>query len=559
MLRQLTINNYALISHLEIDFPKGFSVMTGETGAGKSIILGALGLILGKRADAKNIQQNKNKCYIEGIFDISSYNLKSFFQEKEWEYDPEQCIFRREIWASGKSRAFVNDSPVALNDLKELGSFLIDIHSQHQNLLLTENHFQLNVLDILAENKELKKQYRISYKEFVSISHELQNLKDKIKEKSAEEDYLRFQFQQLKEAKLEAGEQEQLETEIETLSHIEEIKSGLYAIEQSLDSENNGILGLLKSALNESNALIRIYDSCSKFSQRLESAYIDLKDLWSEVSDSQEKLEDNPKRLQYVKDRLDLIYSLQQKHKLHSVEELIALRDKLNNELQEIDNSDEYLLQMEQQLKEKKEELLSFARKLSSSRKKSAELLKKQLVEKVSPLRMPNMQFSVEIRSKSEPDISGIDQVSFLFSANKNTGLKPVSEIASGGEISRLMLGIKAELAGATALPTIIFDEIDTGTSGEIAAKMGKIMQEMGSKMQVITITHLPQIAAKGNAHFFVYKEESKDKTETNISLLSKEERTREIAQMLSGPELTEAALKNAKELLKGRYMNIPI
>lgn len=551
MLKRLTISNYALISHLEIDFSKGFSVMTGETGAGKSIILGALGLILGKRADAKNIQQGKDKCYIEGVFDISSYGLESIFKEKDLEYDSEQCIFRREIWASGKSRAFINDSPVSLNDLKEIGTSLIDVHSQHQNLLLTESHFQLNVLDILAENKELKNQYQVLYKEFVSLSRQLQNLKDKMREKSAEEDYLRFQYQQLKEAKLEATEQESLENEIETLSHIEEIKSRLYEIGLYLNSENNSVLGLLKNALSEANALIRLYDASGEFSKRLESAYIDLKDLASEVSSCQEKLEHNPERLQYIKERLDLIYSLQQKHRLNSVEELIELRDKLDKELQEIDNSDENLQQLEQQVNEKKDEMLKAAQKLSSSRKKSGELLRKELIEKVSPLGMPNMQFAVEIMPKAEPDISGGDKVNFLFSANKNMSLKPVSEIASGGEISRLMLGIKAELAGAAALPTIIFDEIDTGVSGEIADKMGEIMRKMGKEMQVIAITHLPQIAAKGDFHFFVYKEELKEGTETHISLLSKEERIKEIAQMLSGSELTEAALKNAEELLK--------
>jgi len=552
MLQSLSIYNYALISKLEIDFSPGFSVITGETGAGKSIILGALSLILGQRADAKAIKQNADKCLIEGVFDISSYQLEPFFREKDLDYDSQSCILRREIWSSGKSRAFINDTPVGLNDLKELGAFLIDIHSQHQNLLLADNHFQLEVLDVLAQNKDLKNEYQSAYKKYVSVNKQLNALKEKISRQQAEEDYIRFQFKQLEEMRLQAGEQTALEGELETLSHIEEIKSGLYRIGNLLSTDETGILSALKESLNTAQSLQKVYSASEEISERLRTAYLDLKDLAPEIDVRQENLEFKPERMQEVKERLDLIYSLQHKHHLDSVEELIALRDQLDNQIREIDHSGEDLENLEKELSEAHTQMLQMATTLSKSRKEAAQQLEKQLVEKVSILGMPYMRFSAALSPKA-PDSTGSDEVTYLFSANKNGELKPVAQTASGGEISRLMLGIKALIAGAMALPSIIFDEIDTGVSGEIADKMGNIMHRMGTMMQVIAITHLPQIAAKGDSQFMVYKDENRELTETHICLLSDAERVREIAQMLSGAKLTVAAIENAKELLNNR------
>jgi DNA repair protein RecN (Recombination protein N) len=551
MLQSLTIRNYALISQLEINFPPGFSVITGETGAGKSIILGALALILGQRADAKSIKQQEERCLIEGVFDLSSYQLEAFFTEKDWEYDPKQCILRREIWASGKSRAFINDSPAGLNDLRELGSFLIDIHSQHQNLLLADNHFQLQVLDVLAKNTGLKTEYHAAYKKYVSIRKQLQELKEKIADQRQEEDYIRFQFQQLDEARLQSGEQAQLEREQETLSHTEEIKSGLYRTEQYLSSDETGIVSALKESLNLTQSLQKIYAASKAFSERIQTAYLDLKDLAMEINSCQEDLEFNPERLQEVNNRLDLIYSLQQKHRCDSVEALLELHCDLAKQIREMDHYDEELAQLEKESALASVQVEQKAEALSRTRKEAARLLEKQLVEKISVLGMPNMRFTAALSRKEQADASGKDEVVYLFSANKNGELKPVAQTASGGEISRLMLGIKALIAGAMALPSIIFDEIDTGVSGEIAGKMGNIMRQMGTIMQVIAISHLPQIAAKGESQFFVYKEEHNHLTESHIRLLSEEERIKEIAQMLSGAKLTDAAIENAKELLK--------
>ncbi|MDR3341073.1 MAG: DNA repair protein RecN [Candidatus Symbiothrix sp.] len=552
MLKSLIIKNYALISQLEINFPEGFSVITGETGAGKSIILGALSLILGQRADAKFIKQNEDKCFIEGAFDISSYHLESFFAERDLEYDSQTCILRREIWSSGKSRAFINDSPVGLNDLKELGAFLIDIHSQHQNLLLADNHFQLQALDVLSKNGNLKNQYLSVYREYTSINMKLKDLKKKNDAQKTEEDYIRFQFQQLNEARLQAGEQLALEEEAEMLSHVEEIKSGLYRIEHILSSDEVGVIAALKDALNQAQSLRKIYPASEEIAERIQTAYFDLKDLAMETGIRQEKLEFNPERFQEVKNRLDLIYSLQQKHRLDSIEKLIELRDGLDLQIKEIENYDEDLAQLEKASAEAYTKVLQIAGTLSETRQKAALLLEKQLTEKISILGMPNMRFSAGLSRKEHPDSTGQDEVMYLFSANKNGELKPVAQTASGGEISRLMLGIKALIAGAMALPSIIFDEIDTGVSGEIADKMGDIMHRMGNIMQVIVISHLPQIAAKGQTQFRVYKEENKDSTETRIRQLSKEERIIEIAQMLSGAKLTDAAMENARTLLEG-------
>jgi len=556
MLKSLSIQNYALISQLEVDFSGGFSVLTGETGAGKSIILGALSLILGQRADAKSIKEGENRCLIEGVFDISSYKLQPFFEENELEYDATHCILRRELLVSGKSRAFINDTPVGLNELKLLASQLIDIHSQHQNLMLADGNFQMQVLDVLIENKDLKKAYQDVFKQYTTCRKQLDTLKEEVSRKTSEEDYLKFQYNQLVDANLKENEQAELESELEILSHLEEIKTGLFKSEQNLSGNEQSVVPMLKEVLNTITALNKVYPESVEMSSRLESSYLEIKDLTSEISKKQEHLELDPERLQFVNERLDLLYSLQKKHKLETCEALIELRNNIEIQLQAINNFEEQIAALEKDLQSFYEQVIKLAGNLTQSRKKAAGKLESELISKVCPLGMPNMKFTCELTSKSHPDSTGMDNVNFLFSSNKNVGLKPVSEIASGGEISRLMLGIKSLIAGAMALPTIIFDEIDTGVSGEIADKMGDIMYELGQQMQVITITHLPQIAAKGTTHYFVYKHDVENTTETNIRKLNPEERVKEIAQMLSGSELTNAAFEHARNLMKLRMKN---
>ena len=550
MLKSLFIQNFVLIDSLDICFNPGFSVITGETGAGKSIILGALSLVLGQRADGKSIKQGADKCVIEAIFDVSKYQLEPFFLGNDLEYDPESCILRRELYASGKSRAFVNDSPVPLAILKELGTKLIDIHSQHQNLLLGDNRFQLRVVDVMAENEILLILYKKEYTRYQGLRKALSALKERAAQSKQEEDYIRFQLDQLEEANLQPNEQEELEQEQETLSHAEEIKSSLYRVSSCLDGEEQGVVSLLKESLSSMDALERYFPRAKEVAERLRSAYIDLNDLASEMEGMIEDVEFNPDRLAWVNERLDSLYALQQKHRVSSVDDLIALRDQFRAQLTDIESFDEQIAALEKQVQDAYKELLQQAAVLSEQRKVAAVAFAQQLVQMVAPLGMPHTRFQVEVVPRKEPESDGMDEIRFLFSANKSMALQPVAQTASGGEISRLMLCIKAMIAGFTALPTIIFDEVDTGVSGDIADKMGHIMQDLGSKMQVFAITHLPQIAAQGEAHYFVYKEDVKDRTLTRIRPLDKEERIREVARMLSGSALTEASLANAKDLL---------
>ena len=550
MLKSLFIQNFVLIDNLDIHFDQGFSVITGETGAGKSIILGALSLVLGQRADGKSIKQGADKCVIEAVFDVSKYQLESFFLDKDLEYESESCILRRELYASGKSRAFVNDSPVSLAILKELGTKLIDIHSQHQNLLLGDNRFQLRVVDVMAENEILLILYKKEYTRYQGLRKELSNLKERAAQSKQEEDYIRFQLDQLEEANLQPDEQDELEQEQETLSHAEEIKSSLYRVSSCLDGEEQGVVSLLKESLSSMDALERYFPRAKEIAERLRSAYIDLNDLASEMEGLIEDVEFNPDRLTWVNERLDTLYALQQKHRVSSVEELIVLRDQFRAQLADIDSFDEQIAALEKQVQNSYKELLQQASVLSEQRKIASVAFAQQLVEMVAPLGMPHTRFQVDVVPRKEPESDGMDEIRFMFSANKSMAIQPVAQTASGGEISRLMLCIKAMIAGFTALPTIIFDEVDTGVSGDIADKMGHIMQDLGSKMQVFAITHLPQIAAQGKAHYFVYKEDVQDRTVTRIRPLDKEERVREVARMLSGSALTEASLANAKDLL---------
>lgn len=550
MLRSLYIKNYALIDSLEIDFESGFSVITGETGAGKSIILGALSLILGQRADAKSIKQGESKCIIEGSFDVSAYSLQAFCDEKGIEYDPESYILRREIYSTGKSRAFINDSPVTLGDLKDLGGQLIDIHSQHQNLLLADDHFQMQVVDTLAKNIDLLKDYQQAFKRYKQSEKALQDLKESAQKSQEEEDYLRFQYEALREAALVEGEQQELESEQETLTHAEDIKSALYKISVLLSDDERGIVPALKDSLNTVHTLEKVYSRANIIFERLNSSYIDLKDLSAEVERFAEDVEFDPERLSVIASRLDLIYSLQKKHRVSSVGELLEIYQELEQKIQNIDSFEQQIETLQKEVAVNRTASDKLAQKLSTQRKSAAKGIEKSLIEKISVLGMPNIQFQCSITPKQHADITGVDKLEFLFSANKNVPLQPVAEIASGGEISRLMLSLKSMIAGATALPSIIFDEIDTGVSGEIADKMGQIMLEFGQNMQVIVITHLPQIAAKGKTHYKVYKLDAKGITTTNLRKLTNDERLSEIAGMLSGSTVTDAAVQNAKVML---------
>ena len=551
MLQSLFIRNFVLIDELHIRFDEGFSVVTGETGAGKSIILGALALVLGQRADSKSIQSGADKCVVEAVFNVSAYRLEDFFRSHDLEYDAESCILRRELMSSGKSRAFINDTPAALSVVKALGDWLIDVHSQHQNLLLADTQFQMNVVDIMAKTESLLVAYRREYERYQDAVRQLEELKALAAKSRQDEDYLRFQVEELRAAQLTAGEQEELEAELETLSHTEEIKSALYKVTDNLIGEERGVVQQLKEALHDVEALEAYFPKAKDFADRLRSAWTDMADLASETDVLKEDVEFDPNRLEWVNERLNTIYSLQQKHRVPSVEELLAIQQQLTTQLSAIDLFDEQMETLTKQRETIYEALMVQAGALTARRHEAATEIEQQLVDRMVLLGIPNTRFRIELWPKEKPSADGMDEVCFLFSANKNEALKPVAQTASGGEISRLMLCIKAMIAGFAALPAIIFDEIDTGVSGEIADKMADIMQDLGQKMQVITITHLPQIAAKGRAHYFVYKEDTAERTLTRIRLLTTGERVNEVARMLSGASLTDAAVANAKALLQ--------
>ena len=550
MLKSLNIRNYVLIDELDIRFEDGFSVITGETGAGKSIILGALSLVLGERADAKSIRKGHEKCVIEAVFDISSYQLQSFFEENDLTYEAPECLFRRELYSSGKSRAFINDSPASLAVIKNLGSRLIDVHSQHRNLLLTDAHFQLNIVDLTAKTGKQLSVYRKEYENYLSINKQLEELSDTARKTKNEEDYVRFQYEELTAANLQAGEQEELEHELDMLTHSEEIKTTLYKVTDLLNGENYSVISSLKEALTSIEQISSYFQKAEAYAERLQNAYIDIHDISMETNVLKEDIEFNPDRLEWVNSRMNTLYSLQQKHRVDSVESLITIRDKFGAQLELIDSFDESINRLLQQKQEVYGWLVGMAGEISALRKKSVKTIEQQITDKMILLSVPHTRFQILFADKPAPTPDGMDEINFLFAANKNEPLKPVAQTASGGEISRLMLCVKSMIAGYSALPSIIFDEIDTGVSGEIADKMAGIMQDLGTKMQVITITHLPQIAAKGAVHYFVYKEDTPEHTLTNIRRLSDLERIDEVARMLSGSEKTQAALDNAKVLL---------
>lgn len=551
MLQSIFIQNYALIDKLDIAFEPGFSVITGETGAGKSIILGAIGLLLGQRADVKAIRNGATKCIVEAKFSIASYGMEEFFKANDIEYDSEECIIRREVNINGKSRAFINDTPASLSQMKVLGEKLIDVHSQHQNLLINKEGFQLNILDILAQDIKELTDYQNEYNEYRKVSRELDECIRQAEDTRKEEDYIRFQLQQLDEAELKEGEVAELEQEAETLSHAEDIKAGLYRSAQNIGGDEGGCLTLIKDSINTLQTVCKVFAKANEWKERLESCYIEIKDISHDIDDAQEAVEFNPSRLDFVNSRLNMIYSMMQKHHVKTDAELIEIAENYRQQLDMITSSDERISELESKKQKLYDSVLRKAEILTALRTESAGKIQSQMESLLIPLGMPNVKFAVEICRKKEPDINGLDAVNFLFSANKNGTLQNVASIASGGEIARVMLSLKAMIAGAVKLPTIIFDEIDTGVSGSIAEKMALIMQDMGRQnRQVLSITHLPQIAARGNAHYKVYKEDTETGTNSHIIRLTDEERIDEIANMLSGSTMTEAARNNARSLL---------
>lgn len=550
MLTQLYIKNFTLIDELNVDFHPGFSVITGETGAGKSIILGALGLLLGNRADVKTIKEGTQRCIVEGHFDITRYALEQFFFENDIDFVGEDCILRREVNSNGKSRAFINDTPVGLNLMKELGEQLIDIHSQHQNLLLQKQDFQLSVVDIIAKNQSLLTQCKKEYAEYNDSKSKLQRAKQSIEESKTNIDFIRFQYNELAALNLQVGEEESLEQQSKTMQHSEDIKSSLYEVDSNLSDESTGIITRLYRSLSAIKSIADVLPQAEDITERLDNTYIELKDISSEVSDMLENIEYDPQELERINNRLDAIYTLQQKHHVNSVEELVRLQEDYKATLDNVENSDVALEELEISMKESLTKVSKTADELTKKRKASIKTIVSDIAERLKALALPNVSFNIDIKKK-EISSNGCDDVEFLFSANPGTPLRPISEIASGGEIARVMLSLKAMLSGAVKLPTIIFDEIDTGVSGRIAEQMAVIMKEMGhSDRQVISITHLPQIAAQGSNHYKVYKEQDNNETHSHLTHLTDDERIQEIAQMLSGSNVTEAAINNAKELL---------
>lgn len=550
MLKQLYVKNFTLIDELNIGFKPGFSVITGETGAGKSIILGAIHLLLGQRADIKQIKSGCSKCIVEAHFTLASYGMEAFFNENNIDYDPDDCIIRREVNANGKSRAFVNDTPVSLGVMRDLGEQLVDIHSQHQNLLLQKEDFQLSVVDIIAADEKEREAYRKAYTALRQAERDYEAFEAQCQRSRENEEFLRFQFAELDKASLVEGEQAELEQQFQMLSHAEDIKGSLYDASSSLSAEETGAVQLIRHAAERIQDITDVYPEVKALAERLDSSYIELKDIAQEIDNRLEQVEFDPRQLQVLNDRLDLIYALEHKFHAASVEELIAERERIKSELQNIDGGDEQLALLKQAVDQALADCKAQAARLSAARKKAAVKVESEMKTRLAPLGIPNVRFSIELTQKDFSS-SGCDKVSFLFSANSSTPLQPVSQVASGGEVARVMLSLKAMISGAVKLPTIIFDEIDTGVSGRVAEKMAQIMREMGdNNRQVISITHLPQIAAMGLTHYKVSKEETPQGTISNMLMLSDEQRVTEIAQMLSGSSVTEAAIENARSLL---------
>lgn len=551
MLKQLYIKNFTLIDELNISMYPGFSVITGETGAGKSIILGAIGLLLGNRADTKAIKTGRDRCIIEAHFDLSRYGMKQFFIDNDIDEDLSDTIIRRELTVAGKSRAFINDTPVSLTKMRELGEQLVDIHSQHQNLLLQKEDFQLNVVDIIAQDEKEVKSYQEAYLAYKKANDQLKSLKEEIEKSRENEDFLRFQFKELEDAQLKKDEQEELEQEYETMSHAEDIKTALFQSDTNLSGDDGSVLEKLKDASHLLESIREVFPEIEELAERMDSSYIELKDIAQEINRLVDNVEFDPSRLESINDRLDLLNSLLQKFHVQNTAELIEVHNQLQEQLSHIEHSDEDVEELEKQVEKLFTKAKQQAHALTLVREKSAKKVEEEMKQRLIPLGIPNVRFSISL-SEKPLSLDGVDKVNFLFSANKSTPLQPVTQVASGGEIARVMLSLKAMISGAVKLPTIIFDEIDTGVSGKIAEKMAQIMVEMGKhERQVLSITHLPQIAAMGKHHYKVLKEETEEGTISRMTELSPTERIQEIAQMLSGSDISDAALANAKELLK--------
>lgn len=553
MLKKLDIRNFTLIDHLEMALYPGFSVITGETGAGKSIVIGAIGLLLGNRADAKQVKRGCDKCIIEATFDLSIYHsdvLKDFFEDKDLDYEPEECLLRREVNANGKSRAFINDTPVTLALMRELGEQLIDVHSQHQNLLLSKEDFQLNVVDIIARDRQQLADYRAAFAEYRSAQRRLEELREQIATSRDNEDFLRFQQKELSDANLASGEQEQLEQEAELMSHAEDIKRALHEADYGLSGDDTGIVNLTRSIAAQLRSVADVYPEAQELAERLESCFVELKDISQEIASKVDDVEYDPQRFNLITQRLDTIYTLQQKFHVQTVDELLDRLNGINAQLDNIDNSDEELQELERSVEKLHAVCVEKAVVLTDMRRKSATVVEQELSKLLVPLGIPKVRFKVEV-SPADLSTNGADKVMFLFSANSSTDMQPVSQVASGGEIARVMLSLKAMISKTIGLPTIIFDEIDTGVSGRVAEQMAHIMRDMGkANRQVLCITHLPQIAAAGSTHYKVAKQETEHGTVSTMTQLSDEQRITEIAQMLSGSDVSQAAVDNAKSLL---------
>ena len=552
MLKEVHIRNYVLIDRLDIDFRDGFSVMTGQTGAGKSIILGAMNLLLGGRADSKTIRQGADKCTIEGTFSIAGYGLEQFFSENELDFDPDETIMRRELSASGKSRAFINDTPVTLTQMRDLGCRLIDIHSQHQNLALGTQSFQLDVVDTIAANSAEKTAYGQSFDNWSELKTRLARLKADFESDNTDREYLEFQLEGLDSARLAIGEQEELEQESDILDHAEEIKQELFSASQSMSADEDGCIRKLRGALQSLRTAQKNYPQAQELAERLESCIIELKDIAATVDDAQESVNFDPARLEQVNERLDLIYSLLKKHKKDNIAQLLELAENIRKRLDRTGSYEFDIEQLTKQTESARLEMGKRASELTKTRKKASEAIIRDIKELLVPLGIPNVQFSIDIQPSAGYDRTGHDDLRFMFSANKSVPMQELQAVASGGEIARVMLCIKSLMAGARALPTIIFDEIDTGVSGAVAEQMALLMKQMSAGgRQVLAITHLPQIAALGQTHYKVFKTDDQDATHTRIAVLDGDERIHEIAGMMSGATLTQAALDNAKALLE--------
>ena len=549
MLKLLRISNFAIIDNLEINFEKGFSIITGETGAGKSIMMGALSLILGEKVDFKAIRNAEKKSVIEAVFSIGEYGLERVFEANDIDYESDECIMRREILPNGRSRSFINDTPVTLPVMRSISMHLVDIHSQHSNLLLSQKSYQLGILDSIIGERGLIENYDKEYKKYTSLRNRLEELKRISSQRKAEEDYLRFQLGQLKELSLTEDEDAELESEERKLSNITEIKSALWDTEQLLDGEMQSVIGDVTTVSQKLGQIESVCSEAAELNDRISSILIDLKDISRTVAGLQSNLVDNPAELERIQERLNAIYSLETKHKVSSSNELLKLQNKLEAQLADIDSTEEEIGELEGEVALQRVETMKSAELLSAARKTAAASFASSLIGVATPLGMKNLRFEIEFE---QVDLcrDGIDSVQFLFSFNKQQALMPVASSASGGEISRLMLCVKSIMARSMQMPTIIFDEVDTGVSGDIANRMGEMMKEISRTIQVITITHLPQVAVKGAVHYKVFKQDSADSTFTSIKRLDKEERVREIAQMLSGKAIDEAALNNAKSLL---------